>query len=207
MPEGHTLHRLARDHDAMFAGKAVTVTSPQLRFDGADLVNGQVLTRAHAYGKHLFHDYATGMSVHVHLGLFGRFFTHEVPPPQPRDTVRMRVQGDEHAVDLVGATMCELLAPDEVAAIIDRLGPDPLRPDAEPDKAFAALQRRRVGIGRALMDQAVLAGVATCSAPSCCTWPACTHRCRLPRCPARRGRTCGTRWSDGCVTARDTTAS
>lgn len=162
MPEGHTLHRLARDHHAMFAGSRVVVTSPQVRFDGADLVSHHVLERAHAYGKHLFHDYDTGMSVHVHLGLFGRFFTHELDgsgAPEPRDTVRMRVVGPNDAVDLVGATVCELLAPDEVAAIVDRLGPDPLRPDADPGEAWAALQRRRVGIGRALMDQGVLAGV------------------------------------------------
>ncbi|MBY5161525.1 Fpg/Nei family DNA glycosylase [Salsipaludibacter albus] len=171
MPEGHTLHRLARHHDQWFAGTRVRVTSPQQRFDGADLVDGHVLERASAYGKHLFHDYDTGGVVHVHLGLFGRFFTHHGPPPTPRQTARMRVSNrtadaddadaDDrgHTIDLVGATACELLTPDEVSAIIDRLGPDPLRSDADPDKAWAALQRRRVGIGRALMDQAVLAGV------------------------------------------------
>ena len=167
MPEGHTLHRLARHHDQWFAGTRVRVTSPQQRFDGADLVDGRVLERASAYGKHLFHDYDTGRVVHVHLGLFGRFFTHHGPPPPPRQTTRMRVSNrtpdadddQGHTIDLVGATACELLTPDEVSAIIDRLGPDPLRGDADPDKAWAALQRRRVGIGRALMDQAVLAGV------------------------------------------------
>lgn len=159
MPEGHTLHRLARDHDDLFGGTTVMVTSPQMKFEGAELVNGRVLERSHAYGKHLFHDYDTGQSVHVHLGLFGRFFRHDVPPPPPRDTCRMRVVNGSGAIDLVGATACELVTPDEVAAIMDRLGPDPLRPDADPDKAWAALQRRRVGIGRALMDQGVLAGV------------------------------------------------
>lgn len=159
MPEGHTLHRLARDHDAMFSGQVVHVTSPQLKFTGADLVNGHVLERAHAYGKHLFHDYDSGMTVHVHLGLFGKFFTHDTPAPTPRDTCRMRVASTDHVVDLYGATTCDLVGPDEVDAIIDRLGPDPLRANADPEEAWAALQRRKVGIGRALMDQAVLAGV------------------------------------------------
>lgn len=159
MPEGHTLHRLARDHDALFGGQTVTVTSPQLKFPGADVVNGHVLERAHAYGKHLFHVYDTGMSVHVHLGLFGKFFSHQAPLPEPRDTCRMRLAIPNHAVDLYGATVCELIDPDEVAAIIDRLGPDPLASNPDPDRAWAALQRRKVGIGRALMDQAVLSGV------------------------------------------------
>lgn len=159
MPEGHTIHRLARTHDSWFAGERVAVSSPQGKFLNPDLVDGQVFVRAHAYGKHLFHDYDDGRSVHVHLGLFGRFFTHQPPPPEPRDTCRMRVASGGHVIDLVGATACEVMTPDEVQDVMDRLGPDPLRPGADPDKGWAALQRRSVGIGRALMDQAVLAGV------------------------------------------------
>jgi endonuclease-8 len=135
------------------------VSSPQGRFAGARMVDGQRFTDAEAYGKHLFHHYDGGGIVHVHLGLFGAFSQHRPPPPAPRDTVRMRITGSGHVVDLVGATACEVLTPDEREAILARLGPDPLRRDADPDHAYAALQRRRVGIGRALMDQRVLAGV------------------------------------------------
>ena len=43
MPEGHTLHRLARDLDAAFGGRRVAVSSPQGRFaDSAALVDGSV---------------------------------------------------------------------------------------------------------------------------------------------------------------------
>ncbi len=160
MPEGHTIHRLARDHGTWFAGDRVHVSSPQGRFgDGAALVDGAELEATDAHGKHLFHRYAGGHTVHVHLGLFGRFLTHGSPPPEPRDTVRYRVLGGERTVDLVGATACELLDPDEVDAIIARLGPDPIRKDADPDRAWGALQRRRIAIGRALMDQSVIAGI------------------------------------------------
>ena len=39
MPEGHTIHRLARRHKAMFAGHEVVATSPQGRFaEGAELL-------------------------------------------------------------------------------------------------------------------------------------------------------------------------
>lgn len=159
MPEGHTIHRLARKHHEWFAGQVVAVSSPQQRFtEGAALVDGQVFEGATAHGKHLFHHYETGI-VHVHLGLFGRFFTHVDEPPEPRDTCRMRVSTVPRTVDLVGAIDCELLNLGEVDALVDRLGPDPLRDDADPDEAWAALQRKRVGIGRSLMDQSVLAGV------------------------------------------------
>lgn len=164
VPEGHTIHRMARDHASWFKGDAVRVTSPQGRFPGASEIDGQVLRATEAYGKHLFHRYEDGRSVHVHLGLFGKFqhapLTEEDhTPPVARDTIRMRVQSGTHWLDLFGATACELLIPDEVDAVIARLGPDPLRKDADPELGWQALQRRSIGIGRSLMDQAVLAGV------------------------------------------------
>lgn len=173
MPEGHTIHRLARDHHQWFVGHAVRVASPSGRFaEAAAQLDGQVLEATDAWGKHLFHRYEDGRSVHIHLGLFGKVFVHrpdgddadeetDAPwsPPPPRDTSRYRLVGGSRAIDLIGATACDLWTPDEVDALVARLGPDPIRRDADPERAWAALQRRSVGIGRALMDQAVLAGV------------------------------------------------
>ncbi len=160
MPEGHTIHRLARDHTALLAGQALRVTSPQGRFaEGAARLDGQRLERVTAYGKHLFYEWAGGEVVHVHLGLFGRFFTHTTPGPVPRETVRLRLTGRATTVDLVGATECELIDPAGVDAIIARLGPDPLRPDGDPERAWPKLQRRASPVGLALMDQSVVAGV------------------------------------------------
>jgi hypothetical protein len=153
MPEGHTIHRLARDHARWFAGHPVQVSSPQGRFaDAAARLDGRVLVGTDAYGKHLFHRYEGEETVHVHLGLFGRFLHHPAPPPEPRETVRYRVVGGDDAVDLVGATACELLRPDEVEAITARLGPDPIRDDADPERAWEALRaplrRHRAGAAR-----------------------------------------------------------
>ena len=158
MPEGHTIHRLARHHADWFAGRPVAVSSPQGRFQGAARVDGHVLRATSAWGKHLFHHYDVG-TVHVHLGLFGKFFSHEGEPPEPRDTCRMRVSTVDRTVDLVGAITCELLTPGEVDDVTAGLGPDPLRDDAEVERAWEALQRKRVGVGRALLDQSVLCGV------------------------------------------------
>ena len=73
MPEGHTLHRLARLHQRKFGRAPVIVSSPQGRFaDGAAAVSGRVLKKASAWGKHLFHHYEGGRVVHVHLGLYGK---------------------------------------------------------------------------------------------------------------------------------------
>jgi endonuclease VIII len=168
VPEGHTIHRLAQDHAGWFAGSKVRVSSPQGRFTtAADVLDRAHLVATDAWGKHLFHHFDGGRSVHIHLGLFGKVFHHSLDPsdadrkmpPAPRDTVRYRVQGRDHAIDLVGATACELVDEGQIEAIVARLGPDPIRDDADPERAWAALQRRSVGIGRALMDQSVLAGV------------------------------------------------
>jgi endonuclease-8 len=61
--------------------------------------------------------------------------------------------------DLRGATACELLTSVQRAAIVGRSGPDPLRPDADPERAWERVRRSRAPIGGLLMDQAVLAGV------------------------------------------------
>ncbi|MEH6819481.1 MAG: DNA-formamidopyrimidine glycosylase family protein [Dietzia psychralcaliphila] len=181
MPEGHTLHRLARLHTEYFAGGPVRVSSPQGRFADHVVVDGRYFDHAAATGKHLFHHYEGGLTVHVHLGLYGFFDTHLVPegqePPAPVGQVRMRVgavhsetvypetvrPGAEdrpaHYVDLRGPTRCEVLDEEGVAEVRARLGPDPLDPDAEPDRAWARISRSARPIGALLMDQKVLAGV------------------------------------------------
>ena len=160
MPEGHTIHRLALDHTASLGGQRVAVTSPQGRFaDGAARVDGARLERVTPYGKHLFYEWSTGDVIHVHLGLIGKFFTHPTPAPAPSDTVRLRLTGSSATVDLIGATVCELIDPAGQAAILARLGPDPIRRDGDPERAWPKLQRRASPVGLALMDQSVVAGV------------------------------------------------
>ncbi len=162
MPEGHTLHRLARDLRQTFAGGPVRVSSPQGRFAGAAaLLDGQVVTGAESWGKHLFVAFEGERFVHVHLGLYGRFDLRDGPAPLPVGQVRLRlVRPDDTAyADLRGATACDLLTPEQRDAIVARMGPDPLRVEADPDLAWHRVRRSRAPIGGLLMDQSVLAGV------------------------------------------------
>ena len=164
MPEGHTLHRLARLHQRRFAGAPVGVSSPQGRFADAPLVDGHVFRRASAWGKHLFHHYAgkhrgDGPIVHVHLGLYGTFTERRTPVPPPVGAVRMRIVGADYGTDLRGPTACEVIDEAQMSAILARLGPDPLRADADPAAAWARISLSRRAIGSLLMDQSVLAGV------------------------------------------------
>jgi endonuclease-8 len=164
MPEGHTIHRIARDHAKLLAGRVVSVSSPQGRFSGdAALVDGQVLDRIEAYGKHLFLWWTNGHVGHVHLGLFGKFRVQRRTVgdelPEPIGEVRMRMTTDESVVDLAGPTACAIVTEPERDAIVDRLGPDPLRRDARPAVAIERIHRSRQALGALLLDQSVLCGV------------------------------------------------
>ncbi len=224
MPEGHTVHRLARTFDQLFAGHALRMISPQGRFaDGAALLDGQVLVAAEAWGKQLFLGFGGALAptgttaerwLRVHLGLYGawtfasdgsadvvhaigaprkRVGERETVPapelsdagdpqgsrasdsspgvgewaaPAPRGAVRVRLLGAHAVADLTGPAACEVVTPEEKAAVEARLGADPIRPDgghASLDaarEAFACRVRRsRVAVGQQLMDQAVVAGV------------------------------------------------
>lgn len=79
--------------------------------------------------------------------------------PPPTDTVRLRLADATAYVDLRGPTTCALITDGEKRAVHDRLGPDPLRPDADPALAHRRISRSRTSIAALLMDQKVVAGV------------------------------------------------
>ncbi|TQL69598.1 endonuclease-8 [Nocardioides albertanoniae] len=162
MPEGHTLHRLALDLTGAFAGEQVRVSSPQGRFaDSAALLDGQVVIGAEAWGKQLFVEFAGEQFVHIHLGLYGKLDLrpYATEPPLPVGQVRLRVTGSETYADLRGATTCNLVTAAQRDAVVAKLGPDPLRDDADPGLGWARVGRSRTTIAALLMDQSVLAGV------------------------------------------------
>ncbi len=162
MPEGHTLHRLADALTATFGGRVVRAGSPQGRFaESAALVDGQVLVGAEAWGKQLFIGFPDERFVHVHLGLYGTFDVHDgvEEVPAPVGQVRLRLVGERSYADLRGATTCALVTREQRDAVVARSGPDPLRDDADPDRAWQRIRRSRAPIGQLLRDQTVLAGV------------------------------------------------
>ena len=161
MPEGHTIHRLALDQGRDLGGRIVGASVAQARFAaGASRIDGQVLVDAEAWGKHLFHTYEDGDVLHVHLGLIGTWTRSAgEPPPEPRPSTRLRLLADGVAWDLVGPMRCAVVTPDERDEVTATLGPDPLRPDADPERLWDRLQRSTKPIGLLLMEQDVVAGI------------------------------------------------
>lgn len=160
MPEGHTIHRLARDLTADLGGAPVRATSPQGRFaEGAALIDGTKLDRAEAYGKHLFCIWSSGDILHVHLGLIGKF-RRVLPEWEPRDTIRLRLEGADTIWQLSGPQTCAIVTPDHLDDVAASLGPDPLRRGTRRRADFIArLGATRRPIGAVLLDQSVVAGI------------------------------------------------
>lgn len=72
MPEGHSVHRIARQFDRNFVGKVLQASSPQGRFaDGAAVLDGREAVSVKAVGKQMFLEAEGDLWLRVHLGLYG----------------------------------------------------------------------------------------------------------------------------------------
>jgi endonuclease VIII len=219
MPEGHSVHRIARQFALHFVGKRITASSPQGRFAaGAAQLDGYTMVDAKAVGKQMFLEFDNGLWLRVHLGMYGAWdfagdFTADatvasangrmgqtnqrgtvldsrgedsltsigaprvarlrmseqetaapgadVFPPEPIGAVRVRLLTDNTVADLRGPTACDVMTPDEIQAVINRLGPDPLidSPKRGEERFVAAVKKTSTPIGLLLMDQSVVSGI------------------------------------------------
>ncbi|HEV2809159.1 MAG TPA: DNA-formamidopyrimidine glycosylase family protein [Acidimicrobiales bacterium] len=157
MPEGHLLHRLARDQQEL-VGEELSASSPQGRFAyGAAELDRRSLLGVEAYGKHLHHRFAGERSVHVHLGMQGKWLRLLSTPPRPQ--VRLRLATLAVAWDLIAPSACTLIDDAGWSELVGRLGPDPLRAGADAGRAYEALTASTGTVGAAVVDQTVIAGV------------------------------------------------
>ena len=169
MAEGHAIHHLARRLEPL-AGTTVRASSPSGAADDlAAIFDRRTPLLAEAHGKHLFWPFEGAPTLHLHLGMFGRVQVRRhrrVPRPggPPTDlpvhgSVRLRLTEQVRNVDVKAPTICEALGAAGVAAAHARLGEDPLRPDADPDRAWAKLAASGRPIADLWMDQSQIAGV------------------------------------------------
>nr|WP_221308705.1 zinc finger domain-containing protein [Nocardiopsis mwathae] len=181
------MHRLASHFTKHYGGSRVRVSSPQGRFaDGARRIDGRTLMGAEAHGKQLFCGFDSGDWLRVHLGLYGAWTFGDadgerylgapraengerreldrdgdgfVVAPPPVGAVRVRIVTASSWADLRGPTACEVITEEEKLAVQAKLGPDPLRDDADPERAWRVVSRSRTTIAALLMRQDVIAGV------------------------------------------------
>lgn len=119
MPEGHSVHRIARQFGVNFVGTAPEVTSPQGRFaKGAETLSGREMLDARAVGKVMFLEFSGDHWLRVHLGIYGAWdFSGDV-----RIDPSIQIHGMSPGHSKIGQTG-EYSRPDS-ATPVDSLGED-----------------------------------------------------------------------------------
>jgi len=128
MPEGHSVHRIAKQFAVNFVGHRVSVSSPQGRFAaGANRIDGHVLTDARAVGKQMFLEFDNGLWLRVHLGLYGAWdFAGDISIDPTIASANGRMgQTNQRGTDLAGTSTLE-------APILDSAGENSLHSIGAP---------------------------------------------------------------------------
>lgn len=166
MVEGHGVHRVAERHKEILLGRRFKAYSPNGRFKaGAKTINGKMLTRIEAIGKNLFYFFAHKHVLHIHFGMSGRFATF--PPkdaPDVKPTTRLVLLDGSSIVAHLSAMTVELGSLEDYEKWASKLGPDPLRDDADFERLWSKCGKPnsrggKAPIGSVLMDQSKVAGV------------------------------------------------
>ncbi len=160
MPEGDTIYRAAEELRAALEGRRIlAVRSALVTLENAGL-EGTVVERVEARGKHLFFDLDDGRSIHSHLGMrgFWRIYPVASAPRATVESLRLLLETAEHAVVCRNAPVVDILRSKHPVAA--RLGPDPLRADFDGKKVLASLRAQGVRpIAEALLDQRLISGL------------------------------------------------
>ena len=166
MAEGDTILRAARRIEAALGGGrlAVRAPNPRGRAAGVERLDGALLERVEARGKHLLL-HCGPLVLHSHLAMSGSWhlYRREDPWRKPRGAAWAVLRGDEwEAVEFGGPTLrvlrSESLRRDPTLA---RLGPDILAPEIDLDRIARGILRRAPerDLGDALLDQTLVAGI------------------------------------------------
>lgn len=137
MPEGHSVHRIARQFNQNFLGTSPEVTSPQGRFtEGAKIISGLEMTDSRAVGKQMFLEFAGEHWLRVHLGIYGAWdFSGDIaihPSIQIHAKSSLDATVDEEAEDSltsIGAprkTRFRMAEEDKEVAVAANFPPEPV---------------------------------------------------------------------------------
>ena len=165
MAEGDTILRAARRIGRALEGERVEASapSPRGRAAGVERLDGRVLDRASARGKHLLLGFG-GLVLHSHLGMGGSWHVYERgatwrKPPRAAWAV---LRGEHAEAVQFGGPTLRVLPTDGVRRdpVLSRLGPDILAPEFDAAMLVDSLLRAPDRpVGDALLDQTLVAGI------------------------------------------------
>ncbi|WP_392507485.1 Fpg/Nei family DNA glycosylase [Naumannella halotolerans] len=165
MPEGDTTYRAAKQLREALQGATLTRAELRVpRYASTDL-RGFTVTASRVIGKNLLLDLRRGdreLTLHSHLKMEGAW--HVYSPGQrwrrPGFTARVVLGTSEHQAVGFDLGLVRLGTPEQTAASLADLGPDPLAADFDADEAVRRLAADpERSIGEALLDQTVIAGL------------------------------------------------
>jgi endonuclease-8 len=169
MPEGDTIHSIARRARAALVGREIVgIETPQARHAldrWPERLAGRAVQAVDARGKHLFIRFEGDLTLHSHLrmtGAWGVYHRGERWRRAPR-RAWLVIRTDYHEVVEFDGPVLELMTASR--ARFDRrlaaLGPDLLADDFDEARFLARLREddQSRGIGDALLDQRNVAGI------------------------------------------------
>jgi endonuclease VIII len=167
MAEGDTVLRLARRLDSALSGRRVAVRAPNPRgrASGVERLDGTTLESVESRGKHLLLRFEGGRILHNHLGMNGSWQVYARGARwhrPPRSAWVILATEAREAAQFGGSTLRVLeerrLGLDPMLA---RLGPDILGQEFSAGVGVQSLRRGgpTLGLGEALLDQRLIAGI------------------------------------------------
>jgi endonuclease VIII len=158
MPEGDSLHRIARELQVL-VGERVEAQSPNprgLATGVARAVDGRVLESVDAVGKNLLLRFDGNVVVRSHLRMTGRWRVRRRRGPAQRGAPWLVLRTSEWEASQWNGPVLAL-----GAARTRELGPDLLARDADTTAIVARLRRADPTrlVGEALVDQRLVAGI------------------------------------------------
>jgi endonuclease VIII len=169
MPEGDTIHSVARRMRAALVGsRVVEIEAPQPRHAmdrWPERLGGRAVRAVDAHGKHLFIRFEGDLTLHSHLRMTGWWgvYPHGRRWGRSRRRAWLVLRTDEHEVVQFDGPVLELMT--ESRSRFDRrlaaLGPDVLGAELDERAVLGRLRQddQSRGLGEALLDQRNLAGV------------------------------------------------
>jgi len=166
VPEGDVVRRAAQQLDRALRGEELVGCELRWPTLAGRSLHGTTTVEVVSRGKHLLHRFDSGMTLHSHLRMDGRWqlrATARMTPNAVRSkAIRVLLATSQWTAIGYRLGMLDLVDTRDERTLVGHLGPDLLGDDWDPQRAKALLRRQPARqIGAALLDQRNLAGLVT----------------------------------------------
>lgn len=170
MPEGDSIVRAARRLDEGLSGQVLTRSDFRVPSLATRDLRGATVLETTARGKHLLTRLDSGLTLHTHLKMEGRWDVQRPGARWRRPWHTARVVLGTPTTEAVGfSVLLDLVRTDAEDRIVGHLGPDLLGPDWDAALALANLRAASERpVVEALLDQRLLAGIGNVFALEIC---------------------------------------